>query len=91
MCVSHFACLSVSLDIFHILKCVFLIFHDFQISYHIPDPNVGSDTVYVSHFPLFSVFFFNYSRSYNVHFSFLTFFSVSRHISLSTVCVFHFP
>jgi hypothetical protein len=36
-------------------------------------------TVYVSHFPRFSVFS-PYSRSYCVHFSFFMFFSVFRHI-----------
>ena len=35
--------------------------------------------------------FLPYSRSYNVHFSFLTVFSVSRHISRLTMCDSHFP
>ena len=36
--------------IFHVLKCVFLIFRDFQLSRHIPDPSV-----YISHFSQFLV------------------------------------
>ena len=40
--------LSVFLTIFHILKCVFLIFRDFQFSRHIPGP-----TVCISHFSRF--------------------------------------
>jgi hypothetical protein len=103
VCISHFPCLSVSpyyrsynvcvsfstffsfLAIFHVLQCAFLIFHVFSVCHHITGP-----TVYVSHFPRFSVFS-PYSRSYCVHFSFSTFFSVSRHIPGPTVCISHFP
>ena len=44
----------------------------------------------VPHFSRFS-WFSPYSRSYSGHFSFFTFFSVSRHIPGHTVFVFHFP
>ena len=37
----NFPPFSVFLDIFHVLKCVFLIFHNFQFSRHIPDPTVS--------------------------------------------------
>jgi hypothetical protein len=43
-----------------------------------------------SHFPPFS-FLSPYSRSYSVHFSFSTFFIVSRHISAQFMFVSHFP
>ena len=36
---------SIGLAIFHVLKCVFLIFGDFQFSRHIPGPSVC-----ISHF-----------------------------------------
>ena len=35
---------------FHVLKCVFLIFRNFQFSHHIPGPSVG-----ISHFSRFLV------------------------------------
>ena len=41
---------SVFLAIFHVLKCVFLIFRDFQFSRHIPGPSVC-----ISHFSRFLV------------------------------------
>ncbi|SGA30669.1 Uncharacterised protein [Chlamydia abortus] len=36
----NFPPFSVFLDIFHVLKCVFHIFRDFQFSRHIPGPTV---------------------------------------------------
>ena len=81
--------------IFQVLKCVFLIFHDFQFSCHIPCPPVD-----ISHFSAFSVFpaifhvlncvflmihifsYLAFLRSYSVHSSFFMFFKISRHISL---------
>ena len=55
-----------------VLLWTFLIFHIFQcFSRHIPGP-----TVWVSHFPFWSVFL-PYSRSYRVYFSFFTVFNVS--------------
>ena len=47
-------------------------------------------TVFVSHFPRFSVFW-PISRSYSVHFSFSTFLSVSLHIPGPTVYISYFP
>jgi len=57
------------LVIFQVLQCAFIIFHVFNISCHISLPKEG-----YSHFLWFSVFS-QYSMSYNVHFSFFTFFS----------------
>jgi hypothetical protein len=48
------------LDIFKFLQCVFLIFHIFHFSLHIPGPNE-----YISHFHVFQCFS-PYSRSYSV-------------------------
>ena len=68
---------------------MFLIFHDFQFSCHIPCPTVdiskfsnffsfprhiSCPKVCISHILCFSVFS-QYSRSYSLHFSFFTFFS----------------
>ena len=85
VCISHFSRFSVFLAIFHVLQCVFLIFHDFQFSCHTPCPTVcifilhvfivsrhiPDKTVFVSHFSRFSVFL-PYSSSYSVPFSFST-------------------
>ncbi|SFW07453.1 Uncharacterised protein [Chlamydia abortus] len=46
VCISHFH--TVFLDIFHVLKCVFLIFRAFQFSRHIPGPSVC-----ICHFSVF--------------------------------------
>ena len=67
---------SVFLAIFHVLKCLFLIFRDFQFSRHIPGP-----TVCISHFSRFSVIssFFKSSSgcfSFSMIFSFLAIFHV---------------
>ena len=87
----HFSFFSFFSDfvIFQLVKWVFLIFHDFQFSWHIPSPTVdnskfstffsfprliSSPKVCISHILWFSVFS-PYSRSYSVHFSFFTFFS----------------
>ena len=43
-----FSCFSMFLAKFHFLQCVFLFFHHFQFSYHIPDP-----TLCISNFPRF--------------------------------------
>jgi len=51
---------------------------------------ISGPTVFVSHFPRFSVFS-TYSRSYSVHFSFFTVFSVSCHIWGPTEYVSYFP
>ena len=68
--------ISVFLAIFHVLKCVFIIFRDFQFSLHIPGP-----TVCISHFSRFSVIssFFKSSSgcfSFSMIFSFLAIFLV---------------
>ena len=77
------------LVIFQVVKWMFLIFHDFQFSCHIPcsavdfskfsiffsfPRHISRTKVGIAHFPGFSVFSPS-SRSYRVHFSFLTFFS----------------
>jgi len=92
------------LVIFQLLKCVFLIFHDFQFSCHIPCPRVylsklsnffsfprhiSRPKVCISYFPWISVFL-PYSRSYSVHFSFFTF-HWFRHFSSRQGDFSHFP
>ena len=47
-------------------------------------------TVFVSHFPCFSIFSPK-SRSYSVYFSYFTFFTLSLHIPSHIVFVSHFP
>ena len=72
------------LAIFQVLQCVCLILHIFQFSYQI--------LVLQCIFLMFHIFhcFLPYSRSYSVHFSLFTFFSVSCNIP-DTVCISHFP
>ena len=85
--ISHFPGLWVFLAVFHVLQCVFLIFHDFQFSHHIPGPRVcisnfprfwvflainSSPTVCISQFLLFQCSL-PYFTSYSVHFSFFVF------------------
>ncbi len=87
----HFLFFTFFFDfvIFQAVKWMFLIFHDFQFSCHIPCATVDISKlsnffsfrrhisplkVCMFHFPWFSVFS-PYSRSYSVHFSFFTFFS----------------
>jgi hypothetical protein len=80
--VSPFPRFSVFLTIFLVLQCAFLIFYVFQGFFrHIPSP-----LVCFSYFPSFLVFSPK-SRSYSVHFSFFTLFSVSIHI-LVLQCAF---
>ena len=69
---------------FQVLQCVCLILHIFQFSYQI--------LVLQCIFLMFHIFhcFLPYSRSYSVHFSLFTFFSVSCNIP-DTVCISHFP
>ena len=105
MCISHFPLFSVFLAIFQVLQCVFLIFHDFQFSRHIPPSysvhfpfanffsvsrHIPGHTVFVSHFQRFSVFLAIFQILQSL-FIFFTFFRVSRHISHHTVCVSQFP
>ena len=79
-----FQVLQCAFFIFHVFKWFFFFCHIpgprvsvshysgfFSVSRQIPD-----HTVFVSHFPLFSVFL-TYSRSYSVRFSFFTFLEVS--------------
>ena len=87
----HFSFFTFFIDfvIFQVVKWMFLIFHDFQFSCHIPCPTVdisklsnffsfppliSCPKLCISHFLRFLVFS-PYSRSYIVHFSFFTFFS----------------
>ena len=84
VCVSFFSRFSVFLAILHVLQCALLIFHDFQVSSHIPVP-----AVFISHFPCFSVFL-AILQVLICAFLILKFFSVSRHIQCPTVCVSHF-
>ncbi|SFW06971.1 Uncharacterised protein [Chlamydia abortus] len=51
MDISKYSTFLVFLTIFHVLKCVFLIFRDIQFSRHIPGPSVG-----ISHFSHFGDF-----------------------------------
>jgi hypothetical protein len=88
--VLQFECFSCStffsfLAISRFLQCVFLIFHFFSVSHHIPGP-----TRCFSHLSSLSVFL-PYSSSYSVHFSLFTFFSAFRHIPGHTVFLSHFP
>ena len=84
-----FSCVSKFLVIFHYLMSVILIFPDFHFCRHIPcstvdfskfsiffsfPRHISRTKVGITHFPGFSVFSPS-SRSYRVHFSFLTFFS----------------
>ena len=75
--------ISVFLAIFHVLKCVFLIFRDFQFSRHIPGPSVC-----ISHFSRFLVIssFFKSSSgcfSFSMIFTFLAIFHVLEWIFLN--------
>ena len=63
--------------------CIFYL-SCFSVSHHIL-----CHTVFVSHFPLFSVFS-TQSKSYSVYFSYFKFFTVSRHILGPKECVSHF-
>jgi len=91
--------------IFHVVKWIFLIFHDFQFSCLITCPTVdiykfstfvsfphhiSRPKLFIFHFPRFSVFS-PYSWSYSVHFSFLTFFSdfVSFQVVKCMFLIFH--
>jgi hypothetical protein len=76
------------LAIFQALQNTFLILHDFQWFFFFC--HILGFTVCISHFLPFSVFS-PYSRSYSVHFSFSTFFSVFCHNPGPTMCVSHFP
>ena len=102
----HFSFFTFFSDfvIFQVIKCMFLIFRDFQFSRHIPGP-----TVCIFHFSRFSVIssffksssgcfsfsvnfsFSPYSRSYSVPFSFFTFFSdfVIFQVVKSMFLIFH--
>ena len=90
--------------IFQVVKCVFLIFHDFQFSRHIPCTTVDihifqlfqfSSPYFTSYSVCFSFSTFSvilpYSRSYSVHLPFFMFFNISRHILLPKECYSHFP
>ena len=105
LCVSHFPWIDSFLAIIQALQCSFLIVHVFkcfspysssngfcvsfstffQFSRHIP-----GETVFVSHFPRFSVFW-PYCRSYNVLVYFSTFFSFFAIIQVlwCTFLIFH--
>ena len=82
MYISNF---SLFFAIFQVIQCVSLIFNFFQFCRHFPGP-----TVCMSHIPRFSGFK-PYSRSWSVHFSLCTFFTVSRIFQLlQCVCLlFH--
>ena len=103
----HFSCFTFFSDFvsFQVVKWMFLIFHDFQFSCHIPRPTVGiskfstffrfpqnisSPKVYISHFPRFSVFL-PYSRSYRCAFLIFHLFKWFPHFSSRQVEVSHFP
>ena len=50
-CFFLFSCFSILPAMFHVIQCLCLIFHLFQVSCHIPSP-----TVYISHIQHLSVF-----------------------------------
>ena len=92
-----FQVFSVFLTIFLFIQCLCIIFYVFQFFHHNPGPTVFiSDfpcfSVFLAIFQVlpcdFLIFFFRYpglspyARSYSVHFSFSSFFSVSRHIQV---------
>ena len=78
-------CFSLFLATFQVLQCVFLIFHVFQFSRHIPGP-----TVCFSQFGSFSVFLIIFQ---DIHFSsqFFHVIQFSPHIPGHRVFVSHFP
>ena len=80
---SCFTFFSVSCH-FQVLQCALLFFTLFGVYRHIPDY-----TVFVSHFPPFSIFS-PYSMSYILHFDIFRFFTVSHPNPDPTVCVAHF-
>ena len=81
MWVFSFSSFVSFLATFPVLHCEIFIFHVFSVSRTIP-----VHTVFVFHFPHFSIFS-PYSMSYSVCFSFHTFFTVYRHISFPTLWV----
>ncbi|SFW06972.1 Uncharacterised protein [Chlamydia abortus] len=83
MDISKFSTFSVFLAIFHVLKCVFHIFRDFQFSRHILGPSVC-----ISHFSRFLRFRHFSSRQVDVsHFPYSQF---SCHIPRPTVYISKF-
>ena len=79
-----FSRFSVFLAIFQVIHCFCLILHILQFFHQNSGP-----TVFISHFPRFSVFS-SKCRSHSVHLSYCKFFSVSCNILVPTVCVFLF-
>jgi len=101
-CSVHFSFFTFFSDffIFQVVKWMFLIFHDFQLSCNIPWPTVDNSKfsnffsfprhvshpkVCISHFLWFSVFL-PYSRSYSEHFSFSRFSVISSFFKSSSGC-----
>ncbi|SFW06233.1 Uncharacterised protein [Chlamydia abortus] len=82
----HFIFLMFFRDfvIFQVVKWMFLIFHGFQFSCHIPRP-----TVDISKFSIFSVFLAIFHVLKCVFLIFCDF-QFSRHIPGPTVCISHF-
>ena len=99
-----FSRFSVFFAIFQVLAGDFLIFFVGQFSCHIPGPtgcisHFSRFSLYLAlfhvlpcEFLIFHVFYCSlpYSKYYSACFSFCTFFTVSPHISVTTVCVSHF-
>jgi hypothetical protein len=84
VCIFHFSRYSPCFDIFQVLLCVFLIFHDFKFSWLTP--------VLQCAFLIYHVFpcFVPHTRSNNVCVSFSTFFQCSCHYPCSRMCISHF-
>ena len=82
----HFSFFTFFSDfvIFQVVKCMILIFHDFQFSCHIPCP-----TVDISKFSTFSVFLAIFHLLNCVFFIFRDF-QFSRHIPGPSLCISHF-
>ena len=84
VCISHFSRFSLFLTIFHILQCVCLIFVVCHYTHYIP----SSYSVCFSFSPFFD--FLAIYRSYSVHISFFTFFTVACHVPGPTMWVSQF-
>ena len=101
----NFPPFSVFLNIFHGLKCVFLIFRDFQFSRHNPGPSVCISlfSSFFSDFVIFQVFKWMFLIFHDFQFSChiprptvdiskcSTFISFPHHISHPKMCISHFP
>jgi hypothetical protein len=82
--ISNFPSFSVFLAIFHVLKCVFLFFGDFQFPSHIPGLQYAFLIFHVFHY------FSTYSRSNSFFSLIFQIVHFSRHIPGTTVYISYF-